>query len=75
MNWTCRYDVSGVPGNRIEKVIKVDWAHLIHDKSILDSPNYLRQNGRPVIALWGSSFCFFPKTMLPELHQSLTCHV
>lgn len=49
------YDVSGVPADRIERVIKVDWAHLVHDEGVLDSPNYLRENGMPVIALWGTS--------------------
>ena len=47
------YDVSGVPADRIEHVIKVDWVHLVRDLAVLDSPNYLREGGKPVIALWG----------------------
>ncbi|TDL22387.1 hypothetical protein BD410DRAFT_828484 [Rickenella mellea] len=50
------YDVTGVPADQIEKVIRVDWAHLMHDKRILESPNYLKENGRPVLALWGFGF-------------------
>jgi hypothetical protein len=34
-------------------VLEQDWVHLMRDKCILDSPNYLREKGRPVIALWG----------------------
>ena len=51
-----RYDVTGVPPERIEKVIQVDWAHLMNEKRVLDSPCYLREKGKPVIALWGFGF-------------------
>jgi hypothetical protein len=51
-----RYDVSGVPADRIHRVLAQDWTYLMHDKKILDSPNYLRENGRPVVGLWGMSF-------------------
>ncbi|KLO08176.1 hypothetical protein SCHPADRAFT_944668 [Schizopora paradoxa] len=50
------YDVSGVPGDKIERVIKVDWKHLLCDKRILDSPAYLHEGGKPVVALWGLGF-------------------
>lgn len=49
-----RYDVTGVAPERIQKVLERDWIHLIRDKGILDSPNYLREKGKPVIALWGA---------------------
>ena len=39
--------------DRIEGIIKHDWAHLVHDLNILESPNYLRDRERPVVALWG----------------------
>ncbi|KAI0761654.1 hypothetical protein BD413DRAFT_588521 [Trametes elegans] len=47
------YDVSGVAPDRIQRVLEHDWIHLIHQKAILDSPAYLREQGRPVVALWG----------------------
>ncbi|OSD05759.1 hypothetical protein PYCCODRAFT_1384775 [Trametes coccinea BRFM310] len=47
------YDVSGVAPDRIQRLIEHDWIHLIRRKAILDSPAYLREQGRPVIALWG----------------------
>ena len=34
-------------------VLRVDWAHLVVHKRILDSPNYLREGGRPVIGIKG----------------------
>lgn len=50
-----RYDVSGVPVDRIEAVFQQDWMHLVHQQRVLDSSNYLKEDGRPVIALWGQS--------------------
>lgn len=50
-----RYDVTGVPADRIQRVLEHDWMHLVHNKRILDSPNYLREQGRLVVALWGAS--------------------
>ncbi|RDX43917.1 hypothetical protein OH76DRAFT_1487477 [Lentinus brumalis] len=47
------YDVSGVAPDRIQRVLEHDWIHLIRRKAILDSPAYLREQGRPVVALWG----------------------
>ncbi|TCD68594.1 hypothetical protein EIP91_010383 [Steccherinum ochraceum] len=50
------YDVSGVPPDRIQRVLEQDWRHLIHDKGVLDSPNYLREKGKAVVTLWGFGF-------------------
>ncbi|KAG2134923.1 uncharacterized protein EDB93DRAFT_1172026 [Suillus bovinus] len=50
------YDVSGVHPDKIQRVLEQDWMHLIRDKCVLDSPNYLREKGKPVIALWGFGF-------------------
>ena len=49
-----RYDVSGVPPERIEEIIKFDWKHLVYNKRVFDSPSYLREKGKPVVALWGT---------------------
>lgn len=48
-----RYDISGVEPERIPDIIERDWIHLLHEKYVLDSPNYLREKGKVVIALWG----------------------
>ncbi|KAI0935767.1 hypothetical protein AcV5_004092 [Taiwanofungus camphoratus] len=50
------YDVSGVAPDRIQRVIEHDWMHLVHNKGVLDSPNYLHENGKPVITFWGFGF-------------------
>jgi hypothetical protein len=52
-SWSERYDVTGVDPSRIVDVIERDWIHLLHEKYILDSPNYLRESGKAVVALWG----------------------
>lgn len=48
-----RYDVSGVPADRIQRIIERDWSYLVLRQGILDSPNYLREKGKPVVGLWG----------------------
>lgn len=53
IHYVSRYDVSGVHPDKIQRVLEQDWMHLVRDKCILDSPNYLREKGSPVIALWG----------------------
>ncbi|CDZ98383.1 hypothetical protein [Phaffia rhodozyma] len=50
------WDLSGVPGDKIEQNIKDDWLHMINDEKILESPSYLHEDGRPVIAIWGMGF-------------------
>lgn len=54
--WAIMYDVSGVPADRIEHVLRVDWEHLMRDKRILESPYYLKERGMPVVAIWGLGF-------------------
>lgn len=48
--------MSGVPPEKIEGIIKYDWKHLVFDKRVFDSPSYLREKGKPVVALWGTMF-------------------
>ncbi|KAF8878452.1 hypothetical protein BD779DRAFT_1628560, partial [Infundibulicybe gibba] len=66
------YDVSGVPANRIQSILERDWVHLIRDKGILDSPNYLKEKGKPVLALWGFGFDNAGHT--PALLRSITAY-
>jgi hypothetical protein len=51
-----RYDISGVDPDRILNIIERDWSHLVRDQHILDSPNYLREKGKVIVALWGTFF-------------------
>ncbi|KAI3602335.1 xylosidase arabinosidase [Moniliophthora roreri] len=64
------YDVSGVPADRIAKVIETDWIHLLREKCIIDSPSYLRERGKPVVALWG--FGFHERHHTPEVVRRIT---
>ncbi|KAF8236974.1 hypothetical protein L208DRAFT_1432071 [Tricholoma matsutake] len=64
------YDVTGVPADRVHRVLAQDWTHLMHSKKILDSPNYLRENGRPVVGLWGFGFAGSGHT--PAMLRSIT---
>ncbi|KAF9017173.1 hypothetical protein BDZ89DRAFT_1074986 [Hymenopellis radicata] len=51
--WAIMYDVSGVPADRIQRILEQDWHHLLHNRRILTSPSYLHERGSPVLALWG----------------------
>ncbi|MDA3824123.1 MAG: T9SS type A sorting domain-containing protein [Bacteroidales bacterium] len=47
------YDMSGGdPVTFVQDAIN-DWKHLVDDVKILESPNYIHHNGRPVLSLWG----------------------
>ena len=59
-----RYDVSGVPADRIQRILERDWVHLVRELGVLDSPNYLREKGKSVIALWGK-ILFFSRFLEP----------
>ncbi|KAI0271693.1 hypothetical protein BC834DRAFT_841249 [Gloeopeniophorella convolvens] len=50
------YDVAGVEPGRLQQIIEADWNHLLREKRVLDSPNYLREQGKPVIGIWGLGF-------------------
>ncbi|KIJ60555.1 hypothetical protein HYDPIDRAFT_43251 [Hydnomerulius pinastri MD-312] len=63
------YDVSGVSPDKIQRILKDDWEHLLRNQRLLDSPNYLREKGRPVVALWG--FGFDGRHHTPELVRSI----
>lgn len=49
-----QYDISGVSDDRMLETFQVDWVHLMRDLRILDSPSYLREKGKPVIAIYGA---------------------
>jgi hypothetical protein len=48
------YDISGSIGF-VDK-IKSDWQFLVDVLKVTESPNYLRHNGKPVVAVWGLGF-------------------
>lgn len=67
------YDVSEVAADSIQHIIERDWIHLIRKKGLLDSPNYLKERGKPVVALWG--FGFDERGHTPALVRSITNYI
>ena len=61
--------MSNVPAERIQHILERDWIHLIRNLGVLDSPNYLKDKGRPVIGLWG--FGFNNRGHTPDLVHSI----
>ena len=67
------YDLSGVlKGERLEEV-KKDWTYLTHEVQIDQSKSYLRESGKPLVALWGIGFSdpqhlHDPEAMLDLIH-------
>ncbi len=45
-----------MPADRIQRILESDWIHLIRNQGVLDSPRYLREKGKAVVALWGFGF-------------------
>ncbi|MCU0785550.1 MAG: glycoside hydrolase family 71/99-like protein [Verrucomicrobia bacterium] len=54
--WAIEYDVSSLDTdpNPLE-VMTNDWQFLVNQCRILDDPRYLRENGKPVLFIWGFS--------------------
>ncbi|KAG9078548.1 hypothetical protein FS749_009420 [Ceratobasidium sp. UAMH 11750] len=50
------YDLAGMPSHQLEQWVLGDWEFMINQKHVLDSPAYVREHGRPVVALWGVGF-------------------
>ncbi|KAG6885506.1 hypothetical protein C0993_000756 [Termitomyces sp. T159_Od127] len=67
------YDVSGVPADHIQRILECDWVHLIRNQGVLDSPNYLREKGKAVVALWG--FGFENAGHTPALVRAITQYI
>jgi hypothetical protein len=52
------YDISGVNmrGSDAAEIIKRDWHHLTEELHLTDSPAYMFDHGKPVVAVWGFGF-------------------
>ena len=66
-----RYNLchSNFPDNRIEDIIESDWDYLIHNKGLLDSPSYLREKGKAVVALDGEICPVYSLIRLTHLYS------
>jgi hypothetical protein len=56
------YDISGHPTNTLVSALTNDWLYLVNTLQITNSPQYLRHNGKPVVAVWGFGFSGRPDT-------------
>jgi hypothetical protein len=45
----------GFNRKEVDEILK-DWKRLVHDMKILETPAYMRHEGRPVMSLWGFGF-------------------
>ena len=54
--WTIMYDLSGLQKGDIGTAVIEDWKHLVDRMEITKDPSYQRQNGKPVVAVWGVGF-------------------
>ncbi|KAJ9126229.1 hypothetical protein QFC24_001953 [Naganishia onofrii] len=51
--WAIMYDVSGVKGEDVERLIKDDILHIMTELRVTESLSYLHESAKPVIAIWG----------------------
>ena len=51
--WAIEYDVSGLNNETVLEVLKRDWIWLVDRLKITADPCYVRENGRPVVFIWG----------------------
>ena len=56
------YDVSGTNAEVLAQQLAADWAYLVHDRRVTESPRYLRHRGKPLLAIWGLGFNDRPAT-------------
>ncbi|WP_329429753.1 glycoside hydrolase family 71/99-like protein [Streptosporangium sp. NBC_01495] len=57
------YDVSGLTDANVEQVLTRDWTDVVTGQlHLTDSPAYARENGKPVVEIWGFGFPDRPGT-------------
>jgi hypothetical protein len=55
------YDISG--WDTFQQDLKSDWTtHIVGELHLTDSPAYAKQNGKPVVAIWGLGYSGHPGT-------------
>ncbi|HEY5914073.1 MAG TPA: Ig-like domain-containing protein [Verrucomicrobiae bacterium] len=56
------YDISGQNAATLVSTLTNDWAYLVNTLRVVNSPSYVRHNGKPVVAIWGFGFTDRPGT-------------
>ncbi len=54
--WSVMYDLSGLQKGEIESIVMADWKRLVDRMKVTSDASYQRQNGKPVVAVWGIGF-------------------
>lgn len=54
--WGLMYDLSGVRGGDVFRLLRDDWTRLAVAEKIRDDPHYIRHRDRPVVVIWGIGF-------------------
>ena len=54
------YDTSGMDSSTFVNILEKDWKYMVDVLKVTESPAYLHQNGKPVLALWGLGFIEHP---------------
>jgi arabinoxylan arabinofuranohydrolase len=69
-HFSIMYDLSGVPddGNLYNKLI-TDWEYLVNTYNVTNRAGYVKQNGLPVLAIWGIGFR--ERGLKPETFQQI----
>ncbi|MEO0453908.1 MAG: glycoside hydrolase family 71/99-like protein [Verrucomicrobiota bacterium] len=62
------YDLSGMPKGEMQRVMD-DWKELNDELDLLHHPSYLRDQGRPVVAIWGVGFSDGRKYDLEDVRE------
>ncbi len=51
--WGVEYDVSGMADATVVAKLQADWVWLTTQFDLLNDPRYVRENGKPVVFIWG----------------------
>lgn len=54
--WAVMYDLSGLSSDEISGVITRDWKNLVDRMRVRGDPAYLKDRGKPLVAIWGVGF-------------------
>lgn len=55
-HFSVMYDLSGVGDSGLYNKLITDWEYLVDTYDILNAEGYVKEDGRPVVALWGIGF-------------------
>ncbi|WP_424317047.1 autotransporter-associated beta strand repeat-containing protein [Haloferula sp.] len=78
--WGVEYDVSGKSDSAVLGLLQADWLWLTSQFDILNDPRYVREDGKPVVFIWGLPVPdrnFTPATAdaVVDWFQDQGCHV